>query len=107
MTFSLKSLGKYKYILLLIACAVVLLLLPAGGSDTGDGGSSAAESRLEYVLSGIEGVGRVSVLCSEEGAAVVCDGAGDAAVRLAVVQAVSNYTGLGSSRITVLPMHSD
>ena len=57
MTFSLKSLGKYKYILLLIACAVVLLLLPAGGSDTGDGGSSAAESRLEYVLSGIEGVG--------------------------------------------------
>ena len=98
MTFSLKSLGKYKYILLLIACAVVLLLLPAGGSDTGDGGSSAAESRLEYVLSGIEGVGRVSV---------VCDGAGDAAVRLAVVQAVSNYTGLGSSRITVLPMQSD
>ena len=67
----------------------------------------AAESRLEYVLSGIEGVGRVSVLCSEEGAAVVCDGAGDAAVRLAVVQAVSNYTGLGSSRITVLPMQSD
>lgn len=107
MTFSLKSLGKYKYILLLIACAVVLLLLPAGGSDTGDVGSSAAESRLEYVLSGIEGVGRVSVLCSEEGAAVVCDGAGDAAVRLAVVQAVSNYTGLGSSRITVLPMQSD
>ena len=90
-----------------MTCAVVLLLLPAGGSDTGDGGSSAAESRLEYVLSGIEGVGRVSVLCSEEGAAVVCDGAGDAAVRLAVVQAVSNYTGLGSSRITVLPMQSD
>ena len=44
----------------------------------------------------------MSVLCSEEGAAVVCDGASSAKVRLAVVRAVSAYTGLGSDRIAVL-----
>lgn len=36
------------------------------------------------------------------GALVVCQGAGDAAVRLAVIQAVSALTGLGSDRITVV-----
>ena len=35
---------------------------------------------------------------------VVCDGAGSAQVRLAIVEAVSAYTGLGSDKITVLTM---
>lgn len=39
-----------------------------------------------------------------QGAIVVCGGADSAAVRLAVVEAVSNVTGLGSDRITVLKM---
>lgn len=38
------------------------------------------------------------------GAIVVCTGADSAAVRLAVVEAVSNVTGLGSDKITVLKM---
>lgn len=38
------------------------------------------------------------------GAVVVCQGADDAAVRLAIVQAVSNATGLGTDRISVLRM---
>lgn len=38
------------------------------------------------------------------GAIVVCSGADNAAVRLAVVEAVSNVTGLGSDKITVLKM---
>lgn len=38
------------------------------------------------------------------GAVVVCQGADDAAVRLAVVDAVSDATGLGSDRISVLKM---
>lgn len=104
MTFSLKALGKYKYILLVLFCAVVLLLLPTGSSSTDDGGASEDESRLEYVLSQVDGAGRVRVLCSEEGVAVVCDGARSAAVRLAIVEAVSAYTGLGSGAITVLAM---
>ncbi len=38
------------------------------------------------------------------GAVVVCQGAGDVAVRLAIVEAVSSATGLGADRITVLKM---
>ena len=38
------------------------------------------------------------------GAVVVCQGADSAAVRLAVVEAVANATGLGTDRITVLKM---
>ena len=37
-----------------------------------------------------------------EGAAVICDGADNALVRLAVINAVSSLTGLGSDRIAVL-----
>ena len=72
MTFSLKALGRYKYILLLLLAALVLLLLPSG---SGSGGAEGEEARLEQVLSEVAGAGRVSVLCSENGAAVVCDGA--------------------------------
>ena len=38
------------------------------------------------------------------GAVIVCDGADDPAVRLAIVCAVSNATGLGADKITVLKM---
>ena len=41
---------------------------------------------------------------SYRGAVVVCRGADSAAVRLAVVEAVANATGLGTARITVLKM---
>ena len=37
-----------------------------------------------------------------QGAVVVCQGAGDSGVHLAVVQAVSVLTGLGSDKITVV-----
>lgn len=38
------------------------------------------------------------------GAVVVCQGAGDVSVRLAIVEAVASATGLGTDRITVLKM---
>ena len=38
------------------------------------------------------------------GAVVVCQGGGDPAVRLSVVQAVSSVTGIGSDRVAVLKM---
>ena len=102
MTFSLSKLGKYRYILLLAGCALALLLLtPSGARDDGET-ASGEEARLEYVLSQVEGAGRVSALCTESGAAIVCDGASDSAVRLAIVRAVSDCTGLGSDRITVI-----
>lgn len=39
------------------------------------------------------------------GALVVCQGADNAAVRLAIVEAVSKVTGLGANRISVLKMN--
>lgn len=39
-----------------------------------------------------------------QGAIVVCQGAGDPTVRLAIVDAVSKYTGLGANQISVLEM---
>lgn len=39
-----------------------------------------------------------------QGALVVCDGAERASVRLAVIQAVSSLTGLGSNKIAVVKM---
>ena len=38
------------------------------------------------------------------GAVIVCQGADQASVRLAIVQAVSNVTGLGADKISVLKM---
>ena len=102
MSFSLSSLGKYKYILLLALCALALLLLAPSSGGGSSGVASETEARLEYVLSRIEGAGNVDALCTENGAAVVCDGADNAQVRLAIVRAVSDCTGLGSDKITVL-----
>lgn len=54
--------------------------------------------RGEYAL-----VERVDPPCYL-GAIVVCQGANDPTVRLQIVQAVSNVTGIGTDRITVLKM---
>ena len=103
----IERLAKYRWILLAICLAALLLLLPTGGDGAEESTASEAELRLEAVLAGIDGAGRVSVLYSENGAAVVCDGAPDAAVRLDIVRAVAAYTGLGADRISVLPMQSE
>ncbi len=108
MNISLAAMKKGRAALAVLAAAsALLLLIPSGSDGAEDGSASEAESRLESVLAEVEGAGRVRVLCSEEGAAVVCEGAADAAVRLAVTRAVAAYTGLGSNEITVLPMRDE
>ena len=104
----IENVSKYKYLLFLLLLGLVLLLWPTGGGGVQDqAGRTEPEARLETVLGEISGAGRVSVLYSENGAAVVCDGASDAAVRLDIVRAVAAYTGLGADRISVLPMQSE
>lgn len=51
-----------------------------------------------------EGLVRTTQPPVYRGAVVVCQGADSAAVRLAVVEAVANATGLGTDKITVLKM---
>lgn len=138
---------KYRYVLLVALAGLALMLLPAGPEETESVPTVAEEvsleSRLESILSRIDGAGEVKVLLTEDrggevfyqtegedgktvlisgadrsesglvrttqppsyrGAVVVCRGANSAAVRLAVVEAVANATGLGTDRITVLKM---
>ena len=131
----------------------MILLLPTGANAPEPAAAvqqeavQTVEQRLESILSGIAGAGRVQVLLTEEegrqtlyqtdiqsddsrrtedtvlvedaartetglvrqmmepkyrGAVVLCDGADQSVVRLAVVEAVSCVTGLGADRICVL-----
>ena len=94
----IENVSKYKYLLFLLLLGLVLLLWPTGGGGVQEqAGRTEPEARLETA-------GRVSVLYSDEGVAVVCEGAGSARVRLDIVNAVSAYTGFGSDRIKVLGM---
>ena len=139
---------KYRYVLLVALAGLALMLFPTGAEDAEPAPTVAEEvsleSRLESILSRIDGAGEVKVLLTEDrggevfyqtegedgktvlisgadrsesglvrttqppsyrGAVVVCRGADSAAVRLAVVEAVANATGLGTDRITVLKMN--
>lgn len=139
---------KNRYVLLVLLAGMALMLLPSGTKageepETPEIQTEDMESRLEEILSRIQGAGEVAVMLTESGgeeivyqtdgdgadtvlvtdadrneqglvrtrepptyrgAIVVCSGADSAAVRLAVVEAVANVTGLGTDKITVLKM---
>lgn len=101
----LKSAGGLRYALLAAAAGLVLLLWPTGRAQDTSGGEDTEETRLETLLSAMEGVGRSEVLLSENGAAVVCQGADSVSVRLAVTETMRCYTGLGADRIVIYKMN--
>lgn len=76
--------------------------------QTSSGGDSASfESDLTVVSDSSYGEAPVTVknlLPTFRGAVVLCDGAGDANVRLAVTQAVSTVCGIGADKVTVLKL---
>lgn len=94
---------------------VQILLTTAAGektiyqTDNDITGGENATSRLETVIitnGNREESGLVQQIIPESymGAIVVCQGADSPAVRLAVVEAVTKVTGLGSDRVCVLKM---
>lgn len=139
---------KYGYVLIIGLAGILLMLFPTGEQKEEEVPAQMIqqpdmESRLEMILSRVNGAGEVRVMLTEAsgeevlyqtdgegadtvlvsdaerneqglvrtrhpptylGAIVVCTGADNAAVRLAMVEAVSNVTGLGSDKITVLKM---
>lgn len=96
-------LGSWKYVLLVGFVGLALLIWPSG--QTAEKNDAATEeARLEALLSQIEGVGEVSLLLSDSGAAIVCQGADSAAVRLEITEAVRCYTGLGADKIEIFRM---
>lgn len=99
----LDGLAKYKYPLIVLIVGLVLLLIPSGSTrSSSDGVSNDDEQRLAAILESSRGVGNASVLISEHGAVVVCDGAADPEVKLSVIKSVEAYTGLGCDEIQVL-----
>lgn len=92
---------------------VKLLLTTAQGErfiyQTDSSAGQNGELRLETVI--ISGADRQespvlqqTIGPQYQGAVVLCQGAADAAVRLAIVEAVSKATGLGADKICVLKM---
>lgn len=75
-------------------------------SGTQDADSTAEDSRTVLVTSGGSETGLIKSVSPPVflGAIVVCQGADDPAVRLAISQAVSSVTGISTDRISVLKM---
>ena len=74
---------------------------------TTSGGESTQQTQTVFRQTGSAGKEPVVRSVSSpryQGALVVCDGAERASVRLAITQAVSGLTGLGSNKITVVKM---
>lgn len=107
--------GKYKYVIAVVLLGTLLMLLPAGGGRTAGSAvpeeetRSDVQSEMEATLAAFDGVGRLRLMLTADpdsarwvGAAIVCEGAGSAAVRLELTRAVSALTGLPSDRIAVV-----
>ena len=72
-----------------------------------EAGGQSYESDLTVVSDGSYGETPVTVknlLPTFRGAVVLCDGADNAEVRLAVTQAVTTVCGIGADKVTVLKM---
>ncbi len=85
----------------LLVCAALCLMLGAKGET-----SSTEESRISRVLSAIDGAGAVDVAVYYEesipcGAVVVAQGAGDVAVQLRLMSAVTALLGISPDRVAI------
>lgn len=85
----------------LLLCVALCLLLGTHGEST-----STEESRISRVLSAINGAGTVDVAVYYEdslpcGAVVVADGAGEVAVQLRLMSAVTTLLGVEPARVAI------
>lgn len=85
----------------LLFCVALCLLL--GTQSSGD---ATGEGRIRQVLSAIDGAGSVDVAVYYEesvpcGAVIVADGAGDVAVQLRLISAVTTLLGIDQGRVAV------
>lgn len=96
------KLSKYKYPLLVFVVGILLLIMPSGDKKSDSGNATNEEKRFEYVLESSQGVGNASVLISDDGVVVVCDGADNSNVKLAILKAAEVFTGFSSDKIEIL-----
>ncbi len=125
----LKKLAPYKYPLLMLVIGIVIMTWPKGADPpvVTPVVTASMESRMGELLSKAQGAGEVEVMLQYEndgetvylqdtsqptvvetktpritGALVLAQGADSPTVRLNLVNAVSNLTGLGADKITVI-----
>lgn len=96
------KLGKYKYPILVFLIGLLLLLMPNGRKTDAKATATDEEQRFERVLESSQGVGNASVLISEEGIVIVCDGAENPQVKLSILKAAEVFTGFSSDKIEIL-----
>lgn len=100
----IRKLSGGKYVILVAAVGLLLLLWPSGKTAGTESGAGEEEQRVAALLTRMEGVGEASVLLSDSGAVIVCEGGRSDAVRLRVTRAVRCYTGLGAGQIEIFKM---
>ena len=90
-----------------VGTATVVLTLKSSGEDVlaqdvSQGTSMESETVIVSTGSGTEQAVSIKTIYPEfQGALVICDGAGNAGVKLEVLQAVSAITGLSSDKISI------
>lgn len=95
------------FVALVLLALLALLLLGKSGTESGEG-RTELEARMERILSDIDGVGRVSVMITENeggravGALVVADGLEDIQAFLSLQSAVSTLLELETDRIEII-----
>ena len=108
-------LKEYRYVLLVLALGIVFMLLPQGGSEKKEEAVPQEEERSQDAYqrdtvilsdSGRNQSGLIKQINPPKylGAIILCQGADSASVKLALMEAVSNATGLTTDRISVMKM---
>lgn len=101
----IKGAGKVKLLLTVAAGERTVYQTDRDTSTSSDSGSVRYETVIVTDADRAQhGLVQQTVAQEYRGAIVVCQGADDPNVRLAIVEAVANATGLGSDRISVLKM---
>ena len=105
---AIEGVGRVELMLSLEQTEEAVYAVNTRQTDSASSGQSF-ESDLTVVSDGSYGEKPVTVknlLPTFRGAVVLCDGADNAGVRLAVTQAVTTVCGIGSDKVTVLKMAS-
>lgn len=103
-------------IAIVLALGLILIFIGSTQKNTVDT-EQDIEQRIESACSGVEGVGRCSVLVyyapsdsridaeeKIESVIVICDGADSVEVRLTLTEMLSSFFGIGANRIRVEKM---
>lgn len=105
----LRGARRIEFFAALALLALLALLVLGRGGGTGDGAEGTElEARVERILSGIDGVGRVSAMITQDAdgrataALIVADGLEDVQTWLTLQSAVSTLLELDTGQIEII-----